>query len=316
MDVLVAVSGGADSVALLRALVRLQTSDENDSGSGKIIVAHCNHKTRDACTAEANFVRTLCQNHDVECVVLEHSLVEESANSPASNSEESLRNWRYQELLQLSKQRGIRYLFTGHHQDDQLETVFFRLIRGTGLSGLTGVPTIRVDESVSIVRPMLTVTRNEIEEALRELKQDYCVDTSNQDSAYARNFIRHELLPVIRDRFGNSIDASIARLSSQAKELDEFLDAEVSKIAEQAVLSCSKSEIQFATKTCQSLPPIVLRHLLKTEWRKAGWPEQAMTNEWWQSLSDLAQARSSETQNLPGNVTAKQQGSMLLLSRS
>lgn len=315
MDILVAVSGGADSVALLRALVQLKTDAENDPGTGKIIVAHCNHKTREACADEAKFVETLCEVHGVECVVLEYSTDADSSISPTSNSEESLRNWRYQQLLDLAKRRGIRYLFTGHHQDDQIETVLFRLIRGTGLSGLAGVPAIRVDESVSIVRPLLKISRVQIEEALADLNQEYCTDISNQDSAYSRNFIRNELLPKIRNRFGNSIDASVARISIQARELDAFLDVEISKVASLCVLNCNATQIQIDTEACKSLPPIILRHLLKTEWRKAAWPEQAMTYDWWQALCELAQDNRSESQNLPGNVIVKREGRVLTLSR-
>ena len=314
LDVLVAVSGGADSIALLRALVRIKNKTA-EVGTGRIVVAHCNHQTRETCAGEAKFVNALCVTLDVECVTLDfsqHPNTEESAD----HSEESLRDWRYQQLLALAKRLGIRYLLTGHHRDDQIETVLFRLIRGTGLSGLGGIPTIRVDESVTIVRPLLNVGRAEIESGLADLQQEFCQDASNQDSSYSRNFIRNELLPTVHQRFGKTIDNSIVRLSQQASELDDFLNAEVSNVYQRAILKCCEIEISIDIQTCAELPAIVVRHLLKTAWRDANWPEQSMTYHWWQTLCDLAQGRSNEVHNVPGNVITECENQTLILRRS
>ncbi len=148
VDVVVAVSGGPDSVALLRALDEIRRSQ---TGRGQLIVAHCNHQTREHCDLDQEFVRQLAGQLGLQFRV--------ATKPPAASdavlgiSEESLRNWRYQALLSIARSVGARYLATAHNADDQAETILFRMIRGTGISGLQGIPRIRTASDITIVRP-------------------------------------------------------------------------------------------------------------------------------------------------------------------
>ena len=309
LDVAVAVSGGPDSIVLLRAVTELRASAGH---SGKLFVVHCNHQTRPECNDEQQFVQQLCEQLKVEF----HVLQKQEATASQGVSEEDLRDWRYHSQLKLAQKLGVRYLLTGHHQDDQVETILFRLIRGTGLAGLQGIPKFRVHQSVTIVRPLLQVQKSEIEQALIELDQPVLRDASNEESKFSRNFIRNEVLPVVRERFGNSIDHSLSRISDQASELTAFLDEQAAHLAGSAIKHQSEKQLTFSVTSCESEPAIIVRHLLKTAWRDAGWPEQDMTQAWWNILCKLAQGTSTETQNLPGNVIARRDDADLLLSRA
>jgi len=297
LAVAIAVSGGPDSILLLRAVSELRDRVQH---AGKLLVVHCNHQTRTACDNEQQFVQQLCEQLNVEF----HALQKQPSGTQIA-SEEVLRDWRYQSQLKLAQELGVRYLLTGHHQNDQVETILFRLIRGTGLAGLQGIPKYRVHQSVTIVRPLLQIRKSEIEQALVELDQPVVRDASNEESKYSRNYIRNQLLPVVRERFGNSLDQSLTRISQQASELTDFLDGQAARLSKSAIKRQSENQMLIRIVVCDGEPAIIVRHLLKTAWRDSGWPEQDMTQAWWNVLCELAQGKSTETQNLPGNVIAR-----------
>ncbi len=193
---IVAVSGGPDSVALLRILLQIKSLQQR--ADSPLIVAHFNHGLRGAeADADELFVRQLALEHH-----LEFRCERNKAPLP-TDSEESLREKRYQFLTQIAQESGARYIATGHTLDDQVETILFRIIRGTGIGGLAGVRPIRVvAQTISIVRPLLSMTREAIEAYLTVLGQDYRNDLSNTNTRYSRNYLRHEILPLIRQRFG------------------------------------------------------------------------------------------------------------------
>ena len=129
-------------------------------------------------------------------------------NADHSRSEESLRNARYDRLVEMAGQHGCRYLVTGHHLDDQIETVLFRIFRGTGIAGLQGIPERRVvNEALTIVRPLLSVRSEELKVYLQSIGQDFCVDPTNAESTFTRNFLRNEILPSLEQRFGDVANA-------------------------------------------------------------------------------------------------------------
>ena len=247
---LVAVSGGADSVALLRILLEIRQLQGVDNAS--LVVAHVNHGTRGKeSDDDEQFVRHLAESLELE---FRSELI--NLDSSEDLSEESLRESRYRSLIQIARQVDARYLATGHTCDDQIETILFRIFRGTGISGLTGIPRIRVvDGSISIVRPLLQLTRSEIVAFLQSANQDYRTDPSNSDTRYSRNFVRHEILPLIRQRFGPTVDKSVLRLAEQSKEFQLFLDQAATSL-ECAVMKKSPQQLELSTSRLQQYPNI------------------------------------------------------------
>ena len=252
--ILVAVSGGPDSVALLRAMHFLATQSNRPN---RLVVGHVDHQLRSSDSdADGVFVQQLAADLGLP---FHRQQMETPHDLP---SEESLRDDRYQLLFQLAASCGARYLATGHHLDDQAETILFRICRGTGLAGLRGIPAYRVaHESVTIVRPLLNVTRTEIIQFLRQLDQDWREDRSNQSIEFTRNFLRQEILPKLEDRFGGSVAAALVRLSQQADQSQQAIGWLVSNLLDK-VDFCSDAVVKLNLVNLQGYPQLVLRELM------------------------------------------------------
>ena len=212
--VLAAVSGGPDSVCLLHALLAL---------GYRIEVAHLDHGTRDGESSEdAVFVREMADRlslpfHGVRCEV--ESMAAESKDS----FEEVARHARYEFLLRTTCQRNCAALATGHHADDQAETVLMRLLRGTTPRGLGGIPPVRMEGSVRIVRPLIACTREDILGYLTRAGISWRTDRTNTDTRYPRNRIRHELLPALERDYNPQVRAALCRLAEVQRGEDEFV---------------------------------------------------------------------------------------------
>jgi tRNA(Ile)-lysidine synthase len=308
---LVAVSGGADSVALLRLLKLLKDQHAGkfkeqhagkpiDQHAGKpvsdLIVAHVNHGLRgDRSDQEQAMVLDLARSLKLECHTTKLQVARDS-------SEEQLREQRYRFLVELAHQQGARLIATGHHADDQAETILFRICRGTGVSGLAGMsPISPLDEGVSLIRPLLGVWRYELEGLLTELGQAYCDDPSNLETTHTRNFLRQEIMPSLADRFGRSFPANLCRLGCQARELEEFLNEQTRKY-NSLLQYRTVDRVQIDCRGLQSQPHVLVRHFLKLVWTQQGWPQKEMTFEKWQQLSLLAFQVNAAGMTLPGRI--------------
>jgi tRNA(Ile)-lysidine synthase len=193
--VIVGVSGGADSTALLLVLLRL---------GYKCTAVHCNFHLRGAESGrDQKFVEELCRNLDVELVICDYDTVS-YAKQKGISIEMAARELRYADFERIMQERGASAICIAHHRDDSVETLLLNLIRGTGLRGLTGIK----PKNGHIVRPLLCVSRQDIEEYLKDTDQQYITDSTNLETDYTRNKIRLELLPLMR-RINPSADSSI-----------------------------------------------------------------------------------------------------------
>ena len=302
--VMVAVSGGADSVLLLRAIHHLH---RQHMGSGEVTVCHVNHGTRETSAKHALFACQLAKQHN-----LKFTSERVSNDKPGSSSEETMRDQRYLLFMKMADAQGSRYLATGHNQDDQIETALFRIFRGTGFKGLSGIPALRVRDAVSIVRPLLTISRNKILAALKEIHQPFCTDESNHSSNYTRNFLRNDILPGLRQRFPG-FDNSILNLMQHAIEFDNFLDQQVQHLS-QAVIYVSDSEIRITKPLLKETAPLLIRQLLIQLWQAKGWPRKDMNRKCWEQLCELAQdTKNRSVLNLPGNIRVESEAQELRL---
>jgi tRNA(Ile)-lysidine synthase len=313
LHVLVSVSGGADSMALMRALL---AAKQRIGGSGTLFAGHVDHGLRgDESTADAAWLADQCRSIGVT-LFIERANVGEVALVRGDGVEEAARAARYEILTRMAERLGARFVALGHHRDDQIETILFRLFRGSGLRGLSGMRSIRpLSPAVVAVRPLLDVSRDEIELYLAEIGQPWRTDRSNLDpDAAARNAIRRELLPLILQRLGGGANAALLRAGAQAAEAQELIDS----LAAQLLSDCrchferrASNEtiaISMRVEPLESAPPLLASEALRQAWRAAGWPEQAMTHSWWRRLAELAQTPSplqlAPPLNLPGAVRA------------
>ncbi len=202
--VLVAVSGGPDSVCMLHVLLGLREELGFD-----VKVAHLDHQFRgEASRRDAEFVSELAERFDVPCFCHEEN-VPRFLMSNAMSSQDAARVLRYQFLVKTSKLEYCQRIATGHNADDQAETVLMRVLRGAGPDGLAGIPPKR--EGI-IIRPLLKCWRSEIEAYLAEHDLPFRVDESNLESKYLRNEVRNELLPHLT-RYNPQIAKSLVGLS-------------------------------------------------------------------------------------------------------
>jgi tRNA(Ile)-lysidine synthase len=165
VHVAVALSGGADSVALLRSSAELK---RQHGGKGELIALHVNHQLRGAeSNGDAAWCVEFCRSLELQCEVLKAN-VTARAEADGDGLESAARDERYRLLIAACEQRGVRYLATAHTRDDNIETVLFRLLRGTGLRGLAGIATTRpLTNSLSVVRPLLSCSRAEVIDGIR-----------------------------------------------------------------------------------------------------------------------------------------------------
>jgi tRNA(Ile)-lysidine synthase len=228
--VIAAVSGGADSVALLNLLLELRAE------LGIVLsVAHVNHKLRaEESDADARFVAELAKRHELELHTCDAPVVPSSA----SGIEAAARELRYAFFRRLATKDGpgdskttANKIATGHTLDDQAETVLLRIFRGTGIRGLSGIHPRIVFEGVAfedqgrafseVVRPLLGIRRAALLEFLRERGQSWREDSSNRDIAFLRNRVRHQLLPMITKEFGEAAIEHMAELAEIARAEEE-----------------------------------------------------------------------------------------------
>ncbi len=246
--VYVALSGGADSTALLIALIDANRAKE---GLGVVLSAvHVHHGLRGAdADADESFVRDLCARLQVPLMV-ERVDVATRQSEEREGLEEAARELRYGVFWRLLVERRADVVATAHTLDDQAETVMMKLIRGAWTEGIGGIAPVverpmivvgsenrdkRPDLRARVVRPMLGVRRAEVEAFLRERGQTWREDATNKDLSLTRNRVRHELMPVLRT-FNPGIDATLARLSEIARDEEAFWDREMAKVLPQVLL--------------------------------------------------------------------------------
>ena len=224
--VVVAVSGGADSVALLSILNSLK-----DELGIAVSAAHMDHMIRgDESKKEMDFVQSLAAGMGVECVA-EARDVSVVKNDDNLSLQEAAREVRYEFLRETLNKVNADKVAIGHHGDDQVETALMWFIRGSSLKGLSGMPPVR--EGL-FIRPLIETTRKEIEQYLKENSIEYINDTSINEPQYLRNDIRHNLLPLLRKEYNPQIDDAILRMTNLLRQDDEFLYGQ----AKQAVDGC------------------------------------------------------------------------------
>ncbi|MBR2743685.1 MAG: tRNA lysidine(34) synthetase TilS [Clostridia bacterium] len=223
--VIVAVSGGPDSMALLNALF-----NHKDELKISIFVAHVNHMIRAVADSETEYVKDFCANKGIECFVKKANVLKIAKDEKIS-TEEAGRNVRYAFFEEVYEKVGANKIAIAHNANDNAETVLMNIIRGTGVSGLKGIEPVRDNK---YIRPLIEIERAEIEQYCDDNKLDPKYDESNNENTYTRNKIRNLLIPYIKKEFNPNIIDSINRLSDLASQeniyVEEVVDSYYKKI--------------------------------------------------------------------------------------
>ncbi|APZ96168.1 tRNA lysidine(34) synthetase TilS [Fuerstiella marisgermanici] len=338
---LLAISGGVDSVALLHATVAWLTQQSGfpaESNGNRLVVAHVNHRLRgERSEADAEFVGRLAEQLELpfELLTIEEGSLQLSSRG---SLEEACRKARYQLLGETAQRLGFASVATAHHMDDQAETILHNVIRGTGLRGLAGMQPSRPlritsagnsslrqlteEESpghgknspVALVRPMLNISRADIEEFVAIHNHEYREDHTNRESAFTRNRIRNELLPLLARDFNPQVAKSLVSLSQQAAYAARSLDRLADDVLNNAVLESNPTICRLDASRLQKVEEELLRHALARLWTRLNWPRQKMTFAHWQRLSAAILAGRNTSFQLPGGIDAIREGDLLRLT--
>lgn len=306
--VLAAVSGGPDSVALLRGLVEVR-----EAAGIRLCVGHVNHRLRERDSdADADWVQQLGQSLDIPCVVRTVQTI--PGSETGESLEESARRMRYDLLMKAARDADCSAVAVAHTADDQAETILHHLVRGTGVAGLQGMPRTRaLNQTLRLVRPLLDVSRADVEAWLTHIGQTARTDESNSDTTLTRNRIRHKLLPLLADEFNPQIRRVLSTLSIQASELAAYLAADAASLAEAIQLTASADSLRIDCKAFDGQPVVLIRETLRLIWQNCDWPLQKMGFREWQRLAEIARAGGAVS--LPERIDARRRGTLLVLTR-
>ena len=299
--VLVAVSGGADSVCLLKALVDLRRQLGID-----LVVANMDHCLRGSQSeSDSRFVMELAAALELEC---RHKKVRVAEGGAAGASlEEKAREKRYAFLKQAAAKSGCNVIATGHTMDDQAETVLLRVIYGSSLAGISGIYPVRQEGAFRLARPLIRTTRRDILDFLKGARQGYVEDPSNKDLKFLRNSVRHRILPFL-EKYNPSLKRSLANLADALREDFIFLDAERKK-----ALGKHQGSGSVEMKDIILQPKAVRKEVLKELFRRAGGNVKKLTHRHWMDMDYfIRSAEKGRSLDLPGGIRlSKRDGSVI-----
>jgi len=285
--VIAAVSGGPDSVCLLDVLKELAPR-LNVTIAG---VAHLNHKLRgEESDEDEEFVRALTQKFGVE-------FYREEANLAAGNLEQAARQARGAFFKRLIQAGVANRIATGHTRDDQAETVLFRLMRGSGPGGITGILPVTAE---SLIRPLLDVARADVREYLTSRGLTWREDSTNRDLRFSRNRIRHELLPQLAREWNPRITEALTRFADITQEEERWWAAEIERVAATG-LAESYGGLEISVKQLAEMPKAVSRRLVRYAISKVRGDGLPVAYEHIEAVLDLGARREGEgTEKMPG----------------
>jgi tRNA(Ile)-lysidine synthase len=243
---LIAVSGGQDSLCLAQLLLDLQPK-----WSWELAIAHTDH-----CWPQDVGIAT-----HVEIIARTWNLpfYLQTAKEAIAQSEAAAREWRYQALIEIARNHAYQYLVTGHTKSDRAETLLYNLIRGSGTDGLPALSWRReIAPDIQLVRPLLEVSRAETYQFCQELNLPIWEDAYNRDLKYARNRIRQELIPYLQDRFNPQVETALAQTAEILRTEVEYLE-EVTRHWCQSVFSKSESGIDRVDRTILRQAPLAIQ---------------------------------------------------------
>ena len=298
---LVAVSGGQDSLCLIRLLLDLQPK-----WGWNIAIAHCDHCWREDSQANAHHVENLAKTWNTPFYL-------ETANQPV-NSEATARNWRYQALTKIAQLNHYQYIITGHTASDRAETLLYNLMRGTGADGLQALTWQRpLTENIILVRPLLEITRSQTQQFCQKFNLPIWEDSTNQNLQYPRNRIRQELIPYLKENFNPQVEANLAQTAELLQAEVEFLEQTALEWRLEASSKGNQDNLQIERRILQKAPLALQRRVMRQILQEI--LPDAPNFEHIEKLSALITAPNrSQTDPFPGGLTATVQDDWIVFN--
>ena len=296
--IVVGLSGGADSVALLHALCSMK-----EEYGWEITAAHIHHGLRgEEADRDALFAVDFCRKLGVPCIVRKYDVKAEAA-SRKLGEEETGRLLRYEVFDEIAGEKG--YIAVAHHRQDQAETVLMRLCRGTGLKGLVGMPPVRGN----ICRPLLFCSRGEIEAYCRENALEWREDASNQEDRYTRNKLRLKVLPVLEEVNPQAV-AHIAETAELLSLEEDFLEQQAESCYESVKLE--GAEVALSRQKLLELHPAMRKRVLRKA--MAEFVQMDVSQVQIEALEDLLEKETGKSRDFLEGIHAENRYDALVLS--
>ena len=295
--ILIGLSGGMDSVALLHSLLALKKDYVLD-----IVIAHLDHKFRGKESKEDRiFCEDLARKLNLEIVSEEidvPKVVKEKGISP----EEAARFERYDFFKRQCKIKNIKKIVVAHHKDDQAETVLMRIIRGSGMAGLGAMNPVKDMEGFIVLRPLIEISRSEIEDFIKENKLKFRHDSSNDQVIFTRNRVRRELMPYLEKNFNPNIKETLANMADNLRGENEFLE-KFSNRKFKSVSKINNGTVSIDIKRFKKQPEAVRKRILRSALRHVKGDLRRFTYQHWKEMEDLIDYRPTNSKvDLPLGV--------------
>ena len=252
--IVVGVSGGPDSITLLECLNKYKEKLEIE-----IIVAHINHLIRKDSTEDEQYVENICKKMNIKCYIKRENVLNIAKNEKIG-TEEAGRKVRYEFFDEILKKEKANKIAIAHNMNDNAETILLNLLRGTGLNGLEGIQPMEYNK---YIRPLINISRKEIEEYVEKNELKPKIDYTNKENIYKRNKIRNELLPYLK-KINPNIVESLSRLSKIVKEENTYIKKETEKIYDNIKIKDEKNlgKIELDIKEFNKLEIAIKKNLI------------------------------------------------------
>ncbi len=297
---LIALSGGQDSLCLTKLLLDLQPKWQWDLG-----IAHCDHRWLSD-LGLAQHVQQIAQTYQLPFYLK----VAPSAASKNQETEAAARKWRYQALQEIAQEHNFEVVITAHTKSDRAETLLYNLIRGSGADGMSALNWQRyLTSDIELVRPLLNISRQETGEFCQQFQLPIWEDVVNQNLYYARNRLRLEIMPQLKKHFNPQVEAALAQTAELLRADVAYLETCAQKLLEQVLMSNSRGLNRLLLRQHHLA---MQRRVMRKFWQQA--IPQAPTFEQIESLTNLINAPNrSRTSSLPGKLVAQVSGDYILL---
>ena len=249
-SIIIAVSGGKDSMALLHAMIKLNQVLKKD-----LVVVHINHHLRKNSIEDELFVKEFCDRNDIE-IIIKH--LNPKNKLKESSTEEWAREARYNLLYEISSNFNSCSIMTGHHGNDQIETILFRLSQGSGIAGLRGIHSKRG----RIMRPLLSVSKNKINDYIQDIGITWTEDYSNKDLSIPRNFLRHKIV-LPWEKENPNLLSSFDQISKNAQDVYESLIFAAKMLIPQLICNGKNGQLCLDEQQIKAIPPYLLSLIFK-----------------------------------------------------
>lgn len=313
--IVVGVSGGADSMSLLLFLMSVREEYELT-----LVVVHVNHGIRGAAAdADEKYVRDFCAERGVACECV-HADVPTIVRNTGMTEEEAGRMLRYNAFRRICELYSCNKIAVAHNREDNAETVLFNMFRGSGISGIRGISPVREEDGITIIRPLLSTSRAEIEDYLNELQVRYVSDATNAETEYSRNRIRHKVLPYVSEEINSGAVQHITELAEQAGEIEQLIDElvarEIDRLSERDLLRYRcKDAVRVDIAYLRGMNGLLRRSLLRRLLGEMAGRLKDIEQTHIRILEDLSEGPTGRSADLPYGLRAEREYGWLVIKR-